>query len=365
MKDKLHSQVDSTGTTALAHMCSHNSPYIPLYLSSLKHGDPILNRATSLGHTPIDIAGMYCRKEYVEMLRAKGAEDNGRVDHWAIQGANYCNWSGEVDPTKTKLVAWAAFNNLPRVLEKFAEGGAKMDDLDDKGNAPIDIAVINKSYESVEVLAKLGYRPKETVMANCDSLAIKEIFSEINESHTSKQVKAWLKTIFVPTILVSQWMLGGIGSIQLTICLLLWLWLLLVPPKRDSPDRPTAFFSDIVNHEINYYSNHFIYLLLFICLTLANLTSLINLPINSFPLSIFYFVNIGVTLTFGVNLFILFYGIATNTTPSEMFQSHHPSHKYLWRKIDYVLVKRFMTRIYKNPHTKDTMENIKAYLTHQ
>lgn len=62
LKDKLHSQIDSSGTSALAHMCSHNSPYIPLYLSTLKYGDPILNRPTNLGHTPLDIAGMYCKK---------------------------------------------------------------------------------------------------------------------------------------------------------------------------------------------------------------------------------------------------------------------------------------------------------------
>jgi len=94
-------------------MCSHNSPYLPLYLSTLKQDDPILNRPTNLGHTPLDVAGMYCRKEYVELLRAKGAIDNGKVDCWAIQGANIDNWSGNVDPSKKVLIHWAAYNNLP------------------------------------------------------------------------------------------------------------------------------------------------------------------------------------------------------------------------------------------------------------
>jgi hypothetical protein len=101
-------------------MCSHNSPYIPLYLSTLAQGDPILNRPTNLGHAPLDIAGMYCRKGYVDMLRAKGAIDGGKVDHWAIQGANIANWSGNVDINKKELIAWAAYNNLPQVLAKFA-----------------------------------------------------------------------------------------------------------------------------------------------------------------------------------------------------------------------------------------------------
>lgn len=60
------------------------------------------------------------------MLKAKGAIDEGRVDQWAIQGANYANWSGEIDPSKTKLIPWAAYNNMPEVLLKYAEAGCKM-----------------------------------------------------------------------------------------------------------------------------------------------------------------------------------------------------------------------------------------------
>lgn len=62
LKDKLKSQMDSTGHTALHHMCSHNSDYLPLYLTTVKKHDPILNRPTKLGHTPLDIAGIYCRR---------------------------------------------------------------------------------------------------------------------------------------------------------------------------------------------------------------------------------------------------------------------------------------------------------------
>jgi hypothetical protein len=54
--------MDSSGHTALHHMCSHNSEFLPLYLSTIKKHDPILNRPTKLGHTPLDIAGIYCRK---------------------------------------------------------------------------------------------------------------------------------------------------------------------------------------------------------------------------------------------------------------------------------------------------------------
>lgn len=92
---------------------------------------------------------MYCRREYVDLLREKGAIDDGKVDCWAIQGANIANWSGEVDPSKKALIHWAAYNNLPDVLQKFYEAGADVNDADEKGNTPIDMATMNKSYESV------------------------------------------------------------------------------------------------------------------------------------------------------------------------------------------------------------------------
>jgi hypothetical protein len=63
---------------------------------------------------------MYCRREYVDLLKAKGAIDDGRVDHWAIQGANIDNWSGNVDPSKKVLIHWAVYNNLPDVVSRFA-----------------------------------------------------------------------------------------------------------------------------------------------------------------------------------------------------------------------------------------------------
>ena len=65
LKDQLHSEIDSSGNTALNHMCSRNSPYLPLYLSSLNEGDPILNRTNKMGHTPLAVAGLFCDKKNI------------------------------------------------------------------------------------------------------------------------------------------------------------------------------------------------------------------------------------------------------------------------------------------------------------
>lgn len=55
-----------------------------------------------------------------------------------------------------------------------------------------------------------------------------------------------------------------------------------------------------------------------------------------------------ITGTFGVNSSILLYGVLTNTTPSEMFESH--KNPQLWRKIDYLTHKNIVMRVYKNPN---------------
>lgn len=142
-------------------MCSHNSAYIPLFLSTLPHDDPILNRRSKLGHTPVDVAGLYCNKEYIEMLREKGAIDNGNVDQWAIQGGLPANWSGKVYPDKKPLIHWAAYNDMPEVLAEYAKEGVPVNEPDSNGYTPIDLAVLNKSYGSIRVLAELGEKPKK------------------------------------------------------------------------------------------------------------------------------------------------------------------------------------------------------------
>ena len=364
LKDKLHSQIDSTGTSALVHMCSHNSPYLPLYLSTLKQGDPLLDRPTNLGHTPLDVAGMYCRKEYVELLRAKGAKDEGRVDAWAIQGGNIDNWSGNVDPTKKVLIHWAAFNNLPQVLQRFHEAGANVDQADDKGNTPIDMAVINKSYESVEVLARLGFRPKQTLIDKAESPYFHALFKELDRSRASRLVEQTLKLSFIPLFLLSQLFLSPLTNPYIILLTFLVFLLLAVRvPGPDSKARPTAFFSELVNQQIVLGYNHLPYVCLMVLLVVAGLQTLLTLSVDSLALGLYFWVVFGVEMTFVVNLGVMVYGIATNTTPSEMFESH--KHPQLWKKIDYLIHRNIVTRVYKNPNRKDLLANLQAYINYR
>jgi hypothetical protein len=50
---------------------------------------------------------------------------------------------------------------MPDILIEFYKQGVNINDKDGNDLAPIDLAVINKSYKSFKVLAELGFRPKD------------------------------------------------------------------------------------------------------------------------------------------------------------------------------------------------------------
>jgi hypothetical protein len=95
-------------------------------------------------------------------------------------------------------------------------------------------------------------------------------------------------------------------------------------------------------------------------LVLSCMDGLIGLQANTLSKAIYYWILFGITLTLGTNLGSMLYGIATNTTPNEMFESH--KNPQLWRKIDYVTYRNILTRVYKNSNRKDVQSNIQDYL---
>lgn len=93
---------------------------------------------------------------------------------------------------------------------------------------------------------------------------------------------------------------------------------------------------------------------------LSCIDGLIGLEVNNFVNAIYFWVLFFITSAFTVNFGILIYGILTNTTPNEMFESH--KNPQLWKKIEYILHRNMLTRVYKNANKRDVQTNIQNYL---
>lgn len=167
----------------------------------------------------------------------------------------------------------------------------------------------------------------------------------------------------VPVLLLLHYLLARSNPVILLATVVIFAYLAVVIPGRDSRTRPTAFFSSLLSRNIVYGYNHFTYMLLMTLLIVSGTASLMLVEVTSIWMGLYFWGTVGTTLAFLVNLIILLYGVMTNTTPSEMFQSH--KHHYLWKKIDYLPHKNIVIRVYKNPHRKDTKANLSYYLSYK
>lgn len=192
---------------------------------------------------------------------------------------------------------------------------------------------------------------------------MKKLFKELDRSSFSIVVEDGLKMTLVPFLLLLHYFLAQFSPIFLLCTLAVFLYLSIIVPGPDSRTRPTAFFSELVHRNIVYGYNHFAYLLLMALLVISGTASLMIVDVYSLWMGIYFWVTVGTTLIFLVNLIILVYGVMTNTTPSEMFQSH--KHLYLWNKIDYLPHKNIVIRVYKNPHRKDAKSNLAYYFSYR
>lgn len=164
-------------------------------------------------------------------------------------------------------------------------------------------------------------------------------------------------------ILMLQFLFADLDVYLMGVTLTLFFFLSARVPGADSTSRPTAFFSSILNRDIVYGYNHLGYVLLMALLVFEGLSSLFSMEIDSLWMGLYFWVSLGITLTFLVNLSLLVYGIITNTTPNEMFESHR--NPQLWRKIDYFPHSNYVMRVYKNQNRKDPISNLKAYFNYQ
>lgn len=49
---------------------------------------------------------------------------------------------------------------MPRVIAEYARQGVNISEPDTNGFTPVDLAILNKSYNSLRVLVNLGEMPK-------------------------------------------------------------------------------------------------------------------------------------------------------------------------------------------------------------
>jgi hypothetical protein len=194
-----------------------------------------------------------------------------------------------------------------------------------------------------------------------------KLFKELDRSPVSIMLERSLKLCLVPLWLLSQHFLLNGEHISLWLILItlgIFTYLVSVIPGKDSVERPTAFFSELVNQDIVYGYNHLGYLMLMLFLIINGFFTVFNLSVDSFWGGLHFWFTLVLSLVFFINLWVLVFGVLSNTTPSELYESH--KHPNLWKKIDYLPHKNMVVRSYKNPNRKDDKwANVKEYFSYK
>jgi hypothetical protein len=94
----------------------------------------------------------------------------------------------------------------------------------------------------------LGFRPKQTLLEKADSPYLNKLIGELDTPAGQKTIIRSLKLSFVPLLLLSQYLLNPEANLILILtALVLWLTLVIRSPVEDSKERPTGFYSELVN----------------------------------------------------------------------------------------------------------------------
>jgi hypothetical protein len=106
----------------------------------------------------------------------------------------------------------------------------------------------------------------------------------------------------------------------------------------------------LINNEVNYKTNHFAFVILLLLIVINITSTLIGLVdiIEYHWQAVVFFVLLGIDIVLSIHLGGLLYGIGTNTTPAELYDSHQ--HLHLWKKIEYLPYRKILIRTYKNPN---------------
>ena len=121
-------------------------------------------------------------------------------------------------------------------------------------------------------------RPKKNLIESSESPFLLNLFKTLDQSATHKVTIKSLKLSLIPLLLLSEFLVVDYPNVYLLLLSLIgWIYLIVLKPKEDSKERPTSFFSDLLNREINYSSNHKIYVIMILLLVLSGIDSLIGL----------------------------------------------------------------------------------------
>jgi hypothetical protein len=100
----------------------------------------------------------------------------------------------------------------------------------------------------VETLAHLGYRPKKELLEKAQSPYLNQFFNELDRPLTTTNLIKSLKLSFIPLVLLSQFFVNSNPNVTLTLLVAAaWLYLVAKVPQPDANDRPTRFFSELLN----------------------------------------------------------------------------------------------------------------------
>jgi len=97
------------------------------------------------------------------------------------------------------------------------------------------------------MLASLGFRPKSMLLDKSESPYMQKIIKDMDRSVVSRILEEGTKLSLVPVLLLLHYLLAQFSPILLIVTLVIFAFLSVIIPGRDSRTRPTAFFSTLVN----------------------------------------------------------------------------------------------------------------------
>jgi hypothetical protein len=228
---------------------------------------------------------------------------------------------------------------MPEVIAEYAKEGVNVSEPDSNGYTPIDLTVLNKSYNSMKVLAEIGERPKPELLKTCDSISIKEYFSKLGESKKLKIAKQVIKSFSLVMVLLLC-LVSHYSDVTMGLAAISIYWMAHIVIKPHKPERymdnsrKTEFVSEMCLGKTINMHNHKAYLLLHAFTISCGTYALLHANCANHLQALACLVLFVAIAAYFVHLIAQVYAICVNLTYEELFYPHRYSH--LWEKINYI-----------------------------